>query len=213
MSSHRLLGYWLEGTGVRLFRRPTVEYRGLDRLIAIPIPGPQDYGELVAQGRSSLVDTTEAYQKAREDFRLNTDRDTAFELRDRLSQEGMCLEVIFAEVLSVPKLPGRDSDLEQISEQQFRYWERVHNHFDGIDFRSGLTPMGIDVTYPHPSFHSAIFHGNLDDSMPGYESHLNEFGLFPDDESIADIVRDLNVLSDYSLRPFCPVLISSVSPP
>lgn len=210
MNHSLLLGYWIAARNVDSGRLVTLEYRGLDRLSNLDLPSPLEQEQLVAAGRRTLVDLASRYYDAEDSQALNTDRDLALQLRDEMRSEGLDVEVIFAEVLDVPPLPPQDQDLYDLAVTRFQNRRAIHDQLAQTEYEADLCCLGVDVTYAHPTFHSAILHGNLDTVMLGYEEHLNQYGLFPDYDPIADVVRELNLKSDYSLRPFCPVRISAV---
>jgi hypothetical protein len=71
--------------------------------------------------------------------------------------------------------------------------------------------VGIDVTFPFPSFHSAIRQPNLSNFAPEAVDELNDFGLFATLEAAQDVAHRGNQ-TDTSWRPFCPVTIWVVEP-
>jgi len=196
------LGYWLVDAhvGVGVGRRH--EYRGLDRLP--PMPGPDEDRGLAARGGVGLLRARNHYWRLDDAGWLRRNGEAALELRDEFAAVGISLEVVRADLADLPDTHGLPADLESRFRTNLGRWnvERLHTPLPA-------TPLGFDVTYPFPNFHSAIRQPVLENVSPGYVDDLNEFGLF----RTADAARRPAALcnrKDTAWRPFCCVAISVV---
>lgn len=208
---NQLLGYWILKTGIVLPANGSVEYGGLDRMTQIGLPGPHEDRELLESGRADFHAARNDYWEAEESHQLNKERLVAISLCDRFRKEGLEVEVVFAEVLSVPQLPCEDDELNDHMRKALLFRRSVHDFLVAPDYAAHLEPIGIDVVYPNPSFHSAVYQPVLSSILPGFERELNEHGLYPSLES-AHLAVSIANDQETSWRPFCPVKISRVVP-
>lgn len=203
------LGFWLEQTGKKLSISPAIAYCGLDRVTEIPFPasvldefGVEDIESVISGTRGQL-------DVAIESGALNADLQLALEFQARFREEGISTEVIHARLVEVPSISESDADLAArlYRELEARAWisEAVAPALAGI--RTEF--LGLDVTDPVPSFHSAIYQGNLGAVDENFWMGLNEFGLFSDEASASTAAALVNVTATSRL-PFCPVAIERV---
>ena len=127
------------------------------------------------------------------------------ELQGAFAEEGVKLDVVLAELVGRPDVRDVPADLSARFEENLPRWTTPPSR--APDTRS--IPLGIDVAYPFPSFHSAIRQPNLQPVWPGYVSELNDHGLF----GTAELARRAALLcnrTDTSWRPFCCLAIHRV---
>jgi hypothetical protein len=204
MNTAGSLGYWLVDPGMPLAPGSGVRYRGIDRQPSVP--GPDEDERLRSEGRAAFLQIRDRYWEEEDSGALQVDGGLAVELRDQFAAEGVELEVILAEIIETPGFGSIPQDLRVHFERWIGKWQ--------ITPRNGPTNcvvLGIDVTYPFPSFHSAIYQPQLRDAAPILMEELNDAGLFPPDrlEVAREAAKKCNEL-DTSWRPFCAVMISAV---
>jgi hypothetical protein len=198
----RSLGYWLVERGIMLPSDPKREYRGLDR--NPDVPGPDRDADLRAQGRSRLLEIRDRFWELEDTHELHRDPQAALGLRDAFREEGIDLEVVLAEVMPAPGIQDVPHDLRSAYEQHIEQWSVEPSEVD-----VPAKPIGLDVTFPLPGFHSAILQPVLSEVWPAFVDSLNAFALFSD-MNAASRAAELSNRTDTSWRPFCPVALSLV---
>lgn len=143
------------------------ENRGLDRQPGLP--GPDEDAALESQGWLTLLELRNRYWDLQDAGKVQRDPGLAVELRDALEDEGVRVGLVLAEVMELPELHDVPSDLAAAFERQLGRWSTDPEPPTEFQTR----PLGIDVTYPFPSFHSAILNenrasgGSAVDRLPG----------------------------------------------
>jgi hypothetical protein len=195
------LGYWLADTDVWLGSDRGREYRGLDRLPYLPGPD-QDEDLRAREGR--LLRARNRYWRLDDAGWLRRSAAIALELRDEFAAAGISLEVVRADLADLPDTTGLPGDLEGRFNADLTRWTVELSHES-----QQATPLGFDVTYPFPSFHSAIRQPVLERYAPRLLDGLNEAGLFPTLDRAQAAVHRCNA-TDTAWRPFCAIAISGV---
>ena len=196
------LGVWVVALGVEPWGRPGQEYRGLDR--RPDLPGPEQDAALRGRGRDRLLETRNELWELEDGGELHRDPAAALRLCGALKAEGFSVEVILAELIPTDDLKGLPPELRSLYRNLLGRWV-----VGTPNFRGATRPLGIDVTYPFPTFHSAIRQPTLSNTAPELIDELNGFGLFSDLD-VAQHVADRGNRRDTSWRPICPVKISSI---
>jgi hypothetical protein len=200
------LGYWLVEAVVPISAESAVHYRGIDRQPIIP--GPDEDEGLRREGRDTLLQIRDRYWQLEESGVVHADSGVAVELRDEFAAEGIGLEVVLAAIVEIPELEDIPSDLRALFERNLGNRQITPRTGSGLD----IVPLGIDVTYPFPAFHSAIRQPVLRVAAPSLMDGLNSAGLFPAGQ--LDVAREAVELCnqrDTSWRPFCVVAISAIA--
>jgi hypothetical protein len=196
------MGIWIVGLGATAWGRPELEYRGLDRLP--DLPGPDQDADLRKRGRGRLLEIRNEFWDLEDTRDLHRDPEAALRLSGALNVEGFSVEVILAELIPGNDLSGVPADLRSSYEEHLGQWV-IETPID-----TGTTrPLGIDVTYPLPTFHSAIRQPTLSNIEPELIDELNDFGLFSA-VGVAQHLADRGNRRDTSWRPLCAVKISLV---
>src|SRR5438552_14660724 len=94
------LGFFLQRTGVSCASWPDVPYRGIDRLWFLPTFEEQD--ELRAAGRNHLADLWDRYWDAEDSHELMVNLQLAQDLQREFFQEGVKLDLAYAEIAMIP---------------------------------------------------------------------------------------------------------------
>lgn len=195
------LGFFLERLGVSLLPRPSVPYRGIDRLPFVP-------DAVETQGRTSEVGALwDRYHREEYEGTLFANLTLARELASAFTEFGVEVEVIYAEVHAIPAdftTIGRDkvtiSDIQKTLERV----EVLRSRLESVPANPKL--LGYDLSYPLPTFHSAIYQPGLHESHPELIDHLNGEGLF---ENLSALSPYLEIANDmpHSWVPFCALAI------
>lgn len=198
--SRKALGCWVVSRRVSRSASGSDQYRGLDR--TPPLPGPDEDSRLSGEGRNGLLEVRDRYWRLEDEGRLHSDFRAAVAVRDVLNREGVSVELIQAEIVSIPDLSTLPLELKERFEKGLARWCVKSRPHDAVE----REPLGIDVTYPFPSFHSAIRQPMTGVGREDWESKLNRYGLFAsaaEAETIAAICNS----RETNWRPFCPVEI------
>lgn len=203
MASLISLGYWLVesdeilgGTGVR-------PYRGIDR--QPHIPGPEDDDRLRSEGQETLVALRNRYWHLDDVGAVRRDPDVALELRNAFLATGITLDVVRADLVELPDLKDVPGDLAAAFDQQLARWSTPAE----LPRDGRPRTLGIDVTFPFPSFHSAIRQPVLSNVFPQHVAALNPNGLFSDNH-FARRMTSLCNRHDTAWRPFCSVRVTQI---
>jgi hypothetical protein len=193
------LGYLLVRTGVHLPWSPQRGYRGIDRLPYLPNPMED------ATARTAMA--WNAYSDAVEEGRLGRDFALAQDICQELNAVGAKVDVIFADVESLPDEPPNAS--ERVLAQRFRSLEWLRNRSAEIPVPDRrLQPIGFDVSTPVPNFHSAIAQPGLIRQDSALAANLNDSGLFDDFDTALGAAAQANN-SGYGLALFCVIRLFS----
>lgn len=194
------LGFWLGYTGLACAAAPWIPYCGIDRLPAdldfdenSPLPGDPEWSPSV----------WDRYDEAEERGDLNCILSVARQLQTTFRGDGLDLDVIYAEVTFIP------ADIEQYPSGEL--WSEtlafVLPARQGVHERLRERPahlqfLGYDLSFPAPTFHSAIYQPGLSQSRPDFPEHLNNYGLFSDHDVALEFLAAANDM-DYGPMPFC----------
>ena len=192
------LGYWLVDVTVwRGMDRDRV-YRGLDRQPLMPVPD-MDRG-YIAVDVGGLLGARNRCWRLEDAGLLRRNAAVALKMRDDFAALGMPLDVVRADLAELPDMRLVPSDLAARFDKGLAAWtvDRLHESV-------AVTPLGFDVTYPFPSFHSAIRQPVLDSYAPRLLGELNEHGLYPTLASARTAVDVCNATD--TAWPFCAVAI------
>lgn len=194
------LGFFLERRGVTCSMYPTVRYEGVDRL---PNMVYYDLSEGSMDKTEGVAGLWEEYSEAEEMGELNVDLTLAHRLQERFRYAEVCLDLVYAEVVAIPRGVGGYPSGELWSdtlEFVLEHRRAIHNRLQGAP--ESFSFLGFDISHPVPTFHSAIYQPGLHEVRPEYPRYLNRFGLF-DDRGTA--VQFLNAANgrDYGPLPFC----------
>lgn len=205
MKYEQSLGYWLVDAEEAVTGDREARYRGIDRQPRIP--GPDEDDRLHSEGRDNVLQIRDRYWQSDDTGDLHAKAGLAIELRDLFAAEGIVVEVVLAEIVEIPELGHIPSDLRALFERNLAHWRTTTSNGSGAE----IVPLGIDVTYPFPSFHSAIRQPVLSIAAPDSLRALNKAGLFSfsDLDLARDVVARCNE-QETSWRPFCAVAVSSV---
>jgi len=185
---------------------PEVAYRGIDRGIYVEDPiKVRNWLHSDREDERRRAGLWEAYWEAEEDGRLLSDAQIGLELLERFSQEGIELELVYAEVLGTWEDPHA---FPRGEEKEAIFWDTMLYYRNREElFRSrppGFVFLGYDVSWAIPSHHSAIMQPMKIAGAEHVVQALNENGLFGDKEQAAHFMDEANRL-DYSRDPFCIV--------
>lgn len=198
------LGFYLQRVGISCFNWPTVAYRGIDRMPHIPTPEQEpDLYFTPKAGRSRMADLWARYLDAIEQGRLNTDLKLTCRLRAEFLANGVDLEIVYSEVVTIPQdlegfphgklwLEGLASILPTLEQTHRQIAKRPNN----------MNFLGYDIAQLFENFHSAIFQPGLHEYCPHLPDHLNPVGLFDDLDTASKFVQTANEM-DYGPQPFC----------
>lgn len=202
------LGYFLLRRGVRLSSWPDVPYRGIDRLPFVP--SPEEEQILQATGHSDLVQLWVSYWDALESGELRARLPVARRFQQAFLRQGYRFELVYAQILEIPshleRYPHGElwlRDMELAAGHLVRVHEQITHAARNLDV------LGIDISHPTITFHSAIFQPGLHRRVPDLPRYLNERGLFPDIVAARPFVSEANAM-DYGAFPFCSIKISQV---
>lgn len=195
------LGYWLVAGDAESTHVGPRSYHGLDRRPLFP--GPDDDARLQQEGRTSLVKLRERFWDLEDSALLHRDPNVALGMRDDLAPEGYTLHVVHADVVA-PRLTDIPTDLRDRYERSVDRWS-----IDVLPTAGSIKHLGIDVTFPFPTFHSAIRQPVLSRVAPETLARLNNYGLFTDHGAANRAATAVNRVNT-SWRPFCSVEIALV---
>jgi hypothetical protein len=196
------LGLWIVRRGVAPWRKRESEYRGLDR--RPDLPGPDEDTDLRDQGRARLIDLRNEFWDREDSRELHRDPVAALRLSGALNAEGFSVEVVLADLIPASNLNRLPADLRSAYEERLSEWL-----IESPPVTDTARSLGIDVTYPFPTFHSAIRQPTLSEIAPELIDELNDSGLFADLD-VAQQAADRGNRRDTSWRPLCAVEISLV---
>ncbi|HEY7030381.1 MAG TPA: hypothetical protein VH482_03590 [Thermomicrobiales bacterium] len=190
------LGYFLLHPDAACACLPTATYEGVDRLWILP--SPEELDELRADGRHRLVALWDNYWDSAYDRTLHADRALAQRLQQAFREEGVPLDLGYIEIARTPDDPeyGPGSTLWT---EDFAVWRGVHDRLGGRP--DGLRFLGLDLSRPVPTFHSAIFEPGPTRSDPELPRHLNRHCLFESEERAATFLIKANSTTGSTL-PF-----------
>lgn len=204
MSESFSLGLWIVSREAVAWGKPECEYRGLDR--RPELPGPDQDDDLRGRGRDRLIGIRDELWNLEDTRELHRSPEAALRLREALEAEGFPVEIVLARVVPPRDLSDLPQDLRSAYEDRRRRWA-IGTPATGV----GTQPLGMDVTYPFPTFHSAIRQPTLGAVAPELVGELNEFGLLPTLEVASEVAHRGN-RRDTSWRPLCAAEISLVEP-
>ena len=200
------LGFFLERVAVTCFKWPSVPYRGIDRIPYLPTPEEKD--ELRSSGRGALADLWDRYWDAVDSRELNTNLPLAQDLQREFRNEGIELEIVYAEIVMIPdnlhEYPG-GMDWAELLTQSLKNIRPVHERLTGRP--ENLHFLGFDVAQLFETFLSAIFQPGLHETQPRLPDHLNRAGLFDDIDTASKFLRAANEMG-YGPLPYCVLGIS-----
>jgi len=197
------LGFFLQLIGVAFPFRPGIFYRGVDRL-PFP-PTPEEEEELSSSGRARLLSLWEEYGDLSFTGELHGDEQLARRLRTAFADEGIDLEMVYAEVALVGTRQAEEhfAEIEPVITRLRKLHERVES------LPAGIQELGYDVSYPLPRFHSVLFQPGLPEDPQTPDLDLNSAGLLSTVRQVEDILPIANSM-DSSWRPFCGILVCLV---
>lgn len=148
----------------------------------------------------------ERYANAEYDERLCTDRDLAHRLQWQFADRGVHLEVIHVEVVPpsddvVAQLARRLSEADLV-----KTLERLLARHHLSSKPDKLELLGFDLSYPLPTFHSALYQPGLHEVYTRLKQELNGCGLINDLPSAHRLSRFANEIESPWL-PFCPLAV------
>jgi hypothetical protein len=195
------IGFYLERAGVRFSQWPKLPYLGIDRLPYVP--SPEEEERIRVSGNRALADLWVHYWDLKNGRELMMNPDIAQELRQRFLTKGIELDLVNAEIIMTPQdflgeHPLKDHWSKQLAEV-VSHWQIIHDKLPACQSHGKF--LGFDLSYPVPSFHSAIFQPGLHKRRPDLPCYLNSNGLFDDLKTASCFLRDSLELN-YSLV-FC----------
>lgn len=197
------LGFFLAETGLSTHAWRDVDYCGVDRHPRFPASNESPGSlEMIAE---EARDVWEAYVEASDSEELNTELACARYFQREIQNLGVEAEIIYVEVLAVPKdITAHELSHEWMQRltEDFSQWAVVHEKLTRRPTR--LQKLGIDVSYPVPSFHSAIYQPGLEKTVPNLPDYLNEFGLVDELDTALALAERANQLES-PWRPFCAI--------
>lgn len=182
------MGFFLAELGLRCFDFPDIPYRGIDRLPVID----NFEGEyaLHRAGEQSSWQLWNSYWAADESGDLSADLAVARNLCAQFSSHGIDLEVIYAELTSIPTPSPPPFGSRWRLDDVFARYERVERTL--VRRPDDLTFYGFDLSRPLPTFHSIIrqpgFRALADRLPPG----INEYGLIGDNDAARGLLESSN---------------------
>lgn len=192
------LGFFLEREDVMFPFRP-VFYRGVDRLPFIPTP--EDEEELRASGKTKLLSLWQRYAEVTFTGELYASQSLATGLKTAFAEQGVGLEVIYAEVVKVPSSVTKELEPDVCE----RLRSRLRSlHTQVIAPHSGARMLGYDLSYPLPDFHSVLYQPGFQGEPETPRLDINTYGLFNNIEQLEQILPLANSISS-SWRPFCGI--------
>jgi len=197
------LGFYLARTGVQTASSPRVPYRGIDRLPYIPTPKEEE--ELRLAGRRRLADLWVEYADAEYDKTFVFDSQLALDYQRKFFDEGIRFEVIYGEIVFVPENLEQyalgDRWMSGLNEALRRWHQTLPQSWRNP---TDLAFLGVDISHPFPTFHSAIYQPGLHESRPDLIPELNRSGLFGDIGAALPFLECGNRMG-YGALPFCLV--------
>jgi hypothetical protein len=169
------------------------------------VPTPEEEEELSRAGHANLVMLWHRYWDVLYTADLHRDVSLATDLRDAFAHLGVALEVIYAEVGIV-----RGQEKVSADEAVRNVWERLRHHHDRAGLRpANAIPLGYDVSYPLPGFHSLLVQPGLLEHPESPDVDVNSMGLLDDVDQVKQILPIANATTS-SWRPFCGIRVYSV---
>jgi hypothetical protein len=193
------LGFVLGRTGVAFPYRPGTTYRGVDRLPFVPTL--QEEEDLNRVGRATLISLWHRYADLLFTGELHADGQLAKDLRGEFAGEGLDFEVVYAEVLGLTQSEAETRD----DKPAVGVCNRLRRHHERAARRpEGATLLGYDVSYPLPSFHSALFQPGFREKPNTPDLDLNSAGLLSDLDQLRQILPLANAMVS-AWHPFCGI--------
>jgi hypothetical protein len=193
------MGIFLRSKNEHLCDWPELAYEGVDRGYIHPA------WEDLKKWRGSdppLADAWDRWWLAKEDHLIHRDQTLARTICANLRAHGYDLELIYCELRELPS----PLDLDEIAAAVLAAdLERLLVTHTAIASRpSGVTWLGLDLSAPTETFHSAIFQPGARGALPNLPQHLNGNGLLTDE----DVARRFCALANRALRghsPYCVI--------
>lgn len=149
------LGFWLGYTDLTCAAAPWIPYCGIDRLPAdldfdenSPLPGDPEWSPSV----------WDHYDEAEDSENLNYNLSVARQVQTMFRDDGLDLDLIYAEVTFIPAdiehYPSGKLWLERLA-PALRARQSVHTRLRARP--PHLQFLGYDLSHPVPTFHSAIY--------------------------------------------------------
>ena len=197
------LGYMLARVGVELDWRPGTCYRGIDREPFVPESYVMD---LVYKRETAEFQTLHPYFEAWEDGTLRRELAVADERQRRLQAFGVRTEVIYVEALAVKRHwpPTSDRALAINRVNAVRYIDRCAEGVGVVEAK--FVPIGFDVSWPTPSFHSAIYQPGPGGDKDRFSGSVNGAGLISRQDAAVELMERANS-SGYGLGNFAVIRV------
>jgi len=152
------------------------------------------------------------YDEAEERGDLNCTLSVARQLQTMFRDDGLDLDLMYAEMTFIPAdiehYPNGDLWSERLA-PALRARQSVHTRLRARPHH--LQFLGYDLSHPVPTFHSAIYQPGLSESRPDFPKHLNEYGLFSEHDDALEFLGVANDM-DYGPMPFCLINIWAPTP-
>ncbi len=192
------LGFFLERTAVMFPFLPGTFYRGIDRLPFLPTPEEEE--ELKGSRKARLLSLWERYSDLTFTGELHASQKTSKSLCSSFGDEGIDLEVVYAEVALMPS--SSDEAANGGASQLLRSLRALHEHVTSRPVGSQM--LGYDISYPAPDFHSFLFQPGLREEPEAPQYDINGFGLLSTVEQVEQILPVVNAMPS-SWTPFCGI--------
>lgn len=195
------LGFFLARQGVTCTTWPELAYRGVDRLPYLPT---LEEMRQLRVARPRLAEAWDAYWEAKDSKQLNVDPSVVREVKDMFVLAGWPkLEIVFAEIARFAEQERSRSYYASVLEP----WIPLHRRLSAAPQASRL--LGYDLSYPVPSFHSAIYQPAIPNG-PDLRTSLNDAGLVSELGAATRLLRLLNELTQRG-PPFVAIAVWEVS--
>jgi hypothetical protein len=192
------IGYVISRSGVPFPWLTDRKYRGIDRLPHVPN---------LNEGQSQrYVEIWERYLDAQDDGLIGYDLNLAREIQRELEELGNHIDVVYADAIIIP-----DADSLHLPEKVARQREKSLTWLRSHSERVGAPPakfglLGLDVSSPIPSFHSALIQPGLISQDSELASELNEAGLVSELKLATELMHEANA-TGYGLCMFSVIRV------
>jgi hypothetical protein len=162
--------------------------------------------DLIDHRETAEFQALHPYFEAWEDGTLRRDLAVADEHQRRLQAYGVATEVVYVEVVVVQRHwpPTADRAVAINRANAVRNMDRRAADVGGVD--AEFDAIGLDVSPPTPSFHSAIYQPGPGGDKDEFREGINSAGLISRQDVTAELMERANMLWD-GVRNFAVIRV------